>query len=570
MPAALTRRRRSPVIGQGSVALADILANGVAVILILIAVTLAQQEQKAQQELEQNADITSIMARQISSTIVYNDLPTSPPARLHDYHSCEIAHDCNHGLFPVLELLNGYIRIFNTNTHIYRSELLRENNALDSYLNSLNPDERTKIRLDIHHVNEYYLLMAILKDHQIRAGHWHFVGESTAPLHNPIDANIAGRDRQDKQPGKDRFGSQVGEEGSRDEDGAQLDQSILTGTMMADAQQLQNLQYDSLLPPDARNIVTWGTPEDQRPLGQSGANAPARTPTGRLEALFGDPGGGERRLRLYMPDITTAQMQETLQIPMQYYNEIVFSYLLKILALAREQRSLVLPDADEWLHYYANNFEQLENEPHYRLVTRLADWFVGSLPSVHPPLEDIRLTPGIHNNRLLIRYNRPLPDARIQIHQPTAWLDPLKQAGQVQASFLLRLYPGLFRGERLDVPKGYTLLLHPQEMQHPEPGWRPIAVLDSTLGDISLGFVHAAIIDGQIALSAGPNQLYLNQIPVSNPVISKHDIAQSRAPLIWLLGLAGLIWLLRRLSTSATGHNRNKQHPQHGARKSHT
>ena len=118
-------RRARIYLKPGSVALADILANSVAVILILIITSLDVAQEKAQDELEKNADITSILSRQLSSSIVFNELPASAPARLHNYNTCQIAHDCNPMLAPIIELHKGYIRIFNADAKIYRNELLR-------------------------------------------------------------------------------------------------------------------------------------------------------------------------------------------------------------------------------------------------------------------------------------------------------------------------------------------------------------------------------------------------------------------------------------------------------------
>ena len=69
-------------ISLGGVALADILANSVAVILIMIIITITVQQKRAEDEVSQNASVTTILARQLASTIVFNDLPSSPPARL--------------------------------------------------------------------------------------------------------------------------------------------------------------------------------------------------------------------------------------------------------------------------------------------------------------------------------------------------------------------------------------------------------------------------------------------------------------------------------------------------------
>ena len=67
------------------VALADILANSVAIVIIMIVVTLMARYEEEQDKLEQAEDVAVLLSRELASSFVMNALPTSPPAQLHDY-----------------------------------------------------------------------------------------------------------------------------------------------------------------------------------------------------------------------------------------------------------------------------------------------------------------------------------------------------------------------------------------------------------------------------------------------------------------------------------------------------
>ncbi len=588
------RKRSTSLLGLGGVALADILANSVAVILILIAVTLSVQEQHAQEELEKSTNITTLLSRQLSTTLVYNDLPSSPPAQLHDYHACTIEHDCNPMRYPVIEMLNGHIRIFNTNTRIYRRALLRQDNALDTYLRSLDTDQRNHIRLDVHAVSEYYLTMAILQENNVNVHHWHYLGESVPPLKNnafeqhddqppeqPTDTDNDTADQQAGQPGSGQTGAEQTNDNPPGDSKSSATAQFLASTQQADAQTLDTLQYDTLLPPRFEAAQSAFGKRPSSPFFNSGEpqapNNGQQKPGTLFEALIGmvagsggprsggpwsggnGQKGGDRRtenvqgtLRLNVPNAelletnSADQNSQRIELTPLQYRQTIITYLLKLLEVARTEKTLQLPSAPEWLAFYALDTDNVTNFPHRNLVDRLAQQISAQIAHRHPPLKDTLLTTTASQNQLRLDTNTVLPSATLELHQPTPWLQPLSQAEQVQPGFLLRLYPSLFKGERLEVPKGYTLLIHPDEFTHPHTQWRPIAVFDAQLNDISLGFVHAGLEGQQLLLSAGVNQLRLNKLPVANPLLSERDHGHRLLAWVWLLAFVGIVLLLFR------------------------
>ena len=568
------------LLSQGGVALADILANSVAVILILIIITLSVQQKRAEEEIKKNNDLTSILARQIATSVVFNDLPSSPPARLHDYHSCAIPHDCQPHLYPIVEMHNNHIRIFKSNTKIYRNELLRENNAFDRYLRSLNKEERLNIRLDVYSVSEYYLALGILQEHDIRPRHWHYLGEKTKPLENKLlqDETIAGIEAQESQEVDNAEGESLegaGLEPSENQNNSQgegdqnqQDQQ-LAGAELANAEMMEALQYDELLPPSK------GGDAEQQPeqnTNQSGGNEQEsnQKPSSLFEALVGamaesrgldaseltgGAGSGDSRsFNLRVPNSKSQQENgkqqgggETITLPLEQYNRVILTYVFSMLKLAEKEQTLELRQAKELLFSITKSKDDLSNFENYALVEKLSQLYDTGVPDTYPKLNEKENLLQENNNTYLIQSNQPLPKNVLRIHQPTSWLENLKDTKSVQPSMLMRLYPSLYKGELLDFPKGYALIVHPEQFQNTHLKWRPVAILDNRLEDISMGFIYASVEDESLLIAAGPNQLALNQLPVSNPDLSKQDHRLQIIPFMWLFILVALLLFLQRI-----------------------
>ncbi|SFV51999.1 hypothetical protein MNB_SUP05-5-817 [hydrothermal vent metagenome] len=157
------------------IALADILANGVAIMLILIVISISINQQQQKNELEKVSEIGSVMSREISSSVIMSNLPSSGPAKLHNY---------NHKRYPnapLIQLYDSYLFIKDNGNHnkplnwkIPKNELLIKNNRFDNFLTSLNKQQRLRIRIDVVSIKLFYLIMSIVKEHKISIRHWHF------------------------------------------------------------------------------------------------------------------------------------------------------------------------------------------------------------------------------------------------------------------------------------------------------------------------------------------------------------------------------------------------------------
>lgn len=163
------------------IALADILANGVAMIILLIVITISTRHLVEQERLERVDEMTRVLSRDISTSVVMNNLASGPPAQLHDYHNSPNDRNLSHALMPILELRRGHIRNYYNGVRWGYRQLLLQDNALDAYLRTLSPAQRLAVRTDLYDVDMFYLYMSILKDHQIVPRHWHFAVDQGAP-----------------------------------------------------------------------------------------------------------------------------------------------------------------------------------------------------------------------------------------------------------------------------------------------------------------------------------------------------------------------------------------------------
>ncbi|MCY3841531.1 MAG: hypothetical protein OXH09_23295, partial [Gammaproteobacteria bacterium] len=194
----MSRPARSLFPPFAGVALADILANSAAIVIIMIVVTLMASHEQEQEKLEQTEDVAVLLSRELATSFVMNALPTSPPARLHDYVTWGPDRNPQHALMPILELHRGFVRDYYTGTVYRREELLRHDNALDAYLGSLREEQLAAVRIDVYSIREFYITMSILKAHGTSPRHWHFLTQAPGDATSGGGTFLAGRLRRDR------------------------------------------------------------------------------------------------------------------------------------------------------------------------------------------------------------------------------------------------------------------------------------------------------------------------------------------------------------------------------------
>ena len=177
--AAIRTFRRMPDFA--GVALVDILANGVAMLIIVIVVTIAARMEREERYAEQADEVATVMSHKFSTSLVLNSLAASPPARLHDYDTSRLDQVLDPDLLPILELHPGFVREFYTGTIWTRRDLLEERSTLGAWLAGFSDERKARLRVDVYDIPQFYLTMSILREHGIRIFHWHFLTGALSP-----------------------------------------------------------------------------------------------------------------------------------------------------------------------------------------------------------------------------------------------------------------------------------------------------------------------------------------------------------------------------------------------------
>ena len=177
--AAIRTSRRMPDFA--GVALVDILANGVAMLIIVIVVTIAARMEREERYAEQTDEVATVMSHKFSTSLVLNSLAASPPARLHDYEASPLDQILDPGLLPIVELHRGFVREFYSGTIWTRRDLLEERSGLSVWLAGFSDEQRARLRMDVYDIDQFYLAMSILREHAIRVRHWHFLTGALSP-----------------------------------------------------------------------------------------------------------------------------------------------------------------------------------------------------------------------------------------------------------------------------------------------------------------------------------------------------------------------------------------------------
>ncbi len=170
------RIRRGVMPDFAGVALVDILANGVAMLIIVIVLSIATRMEREQRHAEQSEEVGAVMSHRFSTSLVLNSLAASPPAQLHDYENSPLDQAWGDPeILPVLELHRGFVREPYSGAVWSRRLLLSESNPMHAWLSDFSDDRKRRLRIDLYDIDQFYVVMAILRDYGIVGRHWHFV-----------------------------------------------------------------------------------------------------------------------------------------------------------------------------------------------------------------------------------------------------------------------------------------------------------------------------------------------------------------------------------------------------------
>lgn len=515
--------RRSPRRGDrilpasAGVALADILANGVAIVIIMIVLTSMARYEQEQDKLQRTEDVAVLLSRELATSVVMNALPTSPPARLHDYVASPLDRNPHPSKMPILELHDGFVRDYYTGAVYRREALLEPANALDAYLAALAPEQRAATRVDVYGIREFYLAMSIFKAHGLAPRHWHFLGDQDGPAPGTGGAWAAAPPapslEQDQTPPAGRAGGlgniNAGEAERSGADGPALPEDVAiagawpnpTAYPVDGAVGVRGAASAQPLPGLDGAEPGWTT----QPSATPGDTAPLPTPAGR-------------RFRAAVPTApTTLTLLNQPTSNLTATLRALFAFMAAEQAAADANLPSRLPLFDFQRHVLALVPTLPPPTPaEASLVRSLA--FLIDRPrqpeSRALPLRPMR-EPMVRGQAIALFSNEPLSGGR-WLHGPEQGTLPPETTATV--TLQLGSHAAIHEGRRMPLSRDAIVLVPPSTAAaDPQPRWRVVTLVNPARNDFVTGFVFAGEdANGRLALLADENAIELDGLRVES------------------------------------------------------
>ena len=532
------------------IALVDILANGVAVLIIVIVLSIAARAEKEERYSEKVQEIATVMTREFSTSLVLNRLAASSPAQLHDYESAQIDAIWHPEVMPVLEFHRTLVRDPYSGTVWTREQLLEKPNTLDLFLEALNDSARSQIRGDIYDVGTYYLLMSILNDHGLSIWHWHFVGGSggLAQSGSAADcppgvsfedcARLAGANLAD-MPGLPELDGWVG--GTANDQTEALEQYSQSWPpedgMAGDLQAQTNNTVTNPDVPEGSSLGQ-GTPVDASDPSAMGSFPTAREPTQAATVnrsgggpSTGNPGANQTQennsfsIRLADPD-SQNQFGEGIPLELPDPDQILYALMIFLTDIQNmldqnQPPSMLIQD---YMGELTNNVDRIDSlsDEEYSVVESLLQSMLDNAGSIdvdspREPLEvNFRTNEDLDYTQLRVLPNRLLFDAEVVTDGSITDLDD-------EATFLrlsLNKFPDVWEGLQVDLHRGSVLLMPETKIPTTEPSWRAVAFVSMTFSDVIVGFIYATVDEyGMLSVEADSNRVFLGARELTPPSV---------------------------------------------------
>ncbi len=577
--------RRTQQADFAGVALVDILANGVAMLIIVIVLSIAARADRERESAEKAAEVATVLSHKFSTSLVLNNLGASPPAVLHDYQNSELDRILDPQILPILELHREYVREFYTGAIWPRAELLRERSAMSHWAAQLSPQQKQALRIDIYEISEFYIATSILREYGIKSRHWHFLPESL-PLASAraCPPGVAARDciglLSDVPPeGADASLRDVFSAWFSGRREGQAGSIPGTGTGAGVAEDVSGVP-EGVVPAMAagegdgsgmatmRGLLGTGTGGGGGGSsgGQPGAGgrnwAGAHLPPGPSD-------GGMMRMRVALPEAESAEEnarnEEVRQLSSDDpdFLKPLFAALLAYLGILQEQwdnGQSPSRTVDAFRTMYLALLEQPPelNEEQARIVERMADLFrdmrrTGTDDGLNM-LHSLSATPGA-DTVLGLPVNQWL--FRVAVVRSPLGLGEEKSAQlPEQGNLQLRIhaYPAIWKGVDISPHRGSALLMPPEQRWPDRLRWRAVSWISSDLEDVVVGFVLSRIgEDGELlVLQADGNRARFAGIPLFTRFPVSDFGSRGWLVSLYALLLGGLLvlmlsrWRLRR------------------------
>ena len=530
----MPRKPLSLLPSFAGVALADVLANSVAIVIIMIVVTLMARHEQEREKLEQTEDVAVLLSRELASSFVMNALPTSPPAQLHDYVTSPMDRNPHHATMPIIELHRDFVRDYYTGGTYGRDELLRQDNAFDAYLRTLTAEQLVALRMDIYSTRLFYVAMSILKAHGHAPRHWHFLGGGTGAGGHVAGPQVAQQPRE--TPNEANAGDGAGEAAAR---GADRPQRIGAAGAWPQDVALAPAVGGGRYPHD-ETAAGSGSPVADAALdlpGQSGEEKSASE-----DSVGNEPAalGTSKRFRTAVPaSPTTAHPR-----PLTFDIANVLRGLWAFMAAEQQAADAGLPSGLPRYDFErdvlgavppqdaADNAPAARSDPRAQALRGIV--FLLRTPR-SPPDDDLTLRVetrrDVRGQALAVFPNEPIGRALWlrDAHQPA-------QPSPVNAAVTLRfgLHAEIYQGVRVALGRD-SLLLTPYAEAEPDPvpRWRVVTLANAARDDFVTGFLYAAVDDaGRLLLPVDENAVEIGGLRV-----------QSRFPAVALRGETRRLWL---------------------------
>ena len=563
-------------------ALVDILANGLAMLIIVIVLSISARGEREQRTASQVEEVETMMSRRFSTSLILNSLAASKPAQLHDYRNSPLDQEYDPQTLPILELHRDFVREFYSGAIWSREQLLREPNAMDDWLSGFDDARKLRLRTDVYDIAQFYLAMSILRDHNIVPRHWHFLpgglGLKQAGACPPaVSAQDCGS--------VDGAGSMVTElptltERTSDATGEsnQWPPSDLTsgagGTDETDLNQFPSEATIGLLPgATGFGAFAEGTPVELDPLASSFPNARPGSGSSNQMSRGAQQSTG-LRFRLSAPESVRQNNGQALSMgDTSPTVEQVLTVLFDFIGKLQEMLDAGVSPSD-----YLANFEQLLNrafaslptldtQTHALMSTLIWDVFQNlarasqnlsenSATGVQQSVDADNQSLNIITLELADRANTALilaPNKRLQ-QVFVAQARAARPVPEVARPMLrLNTYPDVWRGLSLPIESNSILLMSPKQQHINQLRWRAVAYIAPNFDDFIIGFIYATVdTDGRLVVPAEDNRVSLNGRPLLTP--HHAPLFGARGWLVTLYAglivcLLGFLLLVRRMTT---------------------
>lgn len=547
--------------GFAGIALADILANSVAMIIILIVITMMVKHEQEQARLMEVEDVSVLLSRDIATSVVMNGLPTSKPARLHDYINSPLDINPHPSIMPIIELHRNYVQDYYSKQKFSRAEMLKAHNRFDDFLAQMTSLQKESIRIDIYDIQMFYLTMSIIADHTNMPRHWHFLGYDTSGTVEGEDLASQAINHKESNTSASLFDSTDEENNSSNEI---FDESTWQGLpsdidLEATSEELNypfdDLAYDRDIP------ISENSNGDSTRQSDEMFMALAEMLSDSINRPSSQPGlPNILQFRTAVPSsakTSTEKNREIIQMRLgSASNGESLDYMKVIMALFRfMERTQRAVEEGNYLMLQNFDFEKdilqvavtmtpSENTEEINFFEQLKEKILNVHERKLPILLAQDKIKEQNKNILLINPNDLLEGALFvgNTHQQTLNDIP----GKAFVKMHVGLYPAIYKGLKIPLDKGSIILFAPNQVEPQKFRWRVATIISPQRDDYLLAFIYAAITeDGALSLATDENNITINQVDVAtsypNVLYRKENEALMIYGLVTLLLVVGIL-----------------------------